>query len=114
VATNDEMHERIYDVAVSDKRKNGDDGRCREEVGTSIDIKKATYSNSIGDAQSSAHWRDPDFDSNEHAFYYVRLIEIPTPQWTADDAVRFGIEMPEEITMTIQERAYTSPIWYTP
>jgi len=114
VDSNDEMHESIYDVAVSDGRKIGDDGRCLEEVGTSVDIKKATYSNSIGDAQLIAHWQDPDFDSKEGAFYYVRVIEIPTSRWTAYDAVRFGIEMPEEITMTVQDRAYTSPIWYTP
>ncbi len=61
-----------------------------------------------------AHWRDPDFDPKERAFYYIRVIEIPTPRWTAYDAVRFEIDMPDKITMVIQDRAYTSPIWYTP
>jgi hypothetical protein len=109
-----EMQERIYDVAASDGRKIGKDGRCNEKVGSTVDIEKATYTNSIGDAQLMAHWRDPDFDPKERAFYYVRVIEIPTPRWTAYDAVRFGIDMPDEVSMVIQDRAYTSPIWYTP
>jgi hypothetical protein len=61
-----------------------------------------------------AHWEDPDFDPSQSAFYYVRVIEIPTPRWTAYDAKRFGITMPPEVPMTVQDRAYTSPIWYTP
>lgn len=109
-----EMHERIYDVAVSDGRTIDADGRCREVVGNTVDIQKATYSNSIGDALMMAHWEDPDFDPTERAFYYVRVIEIPTPRWPAYDAVRFGVEMASEIQLTIQDRAYTSPIWYTP
>jgi hypothetical protein len=109
-----EMHERIYDVAVSDGREIGKDGRCKVGVGTTVDVKDATFTNSIGDALLMAHWKDPDFNPEERAFYYVRVIEIPTPRWTAYDAARFGIEMPENITMTIQDRAYTSPIWYTP
>ena len=109
-----EMHERIYDVAVSDGRTIDADGRCREVVGNTVEIQKATYSNSIGDALMMAHWEDPDFDPTERAFYYVRVIEIPTPRWPAYDAVRFGVEMASEIQLTIQDRAYTSPIWYTP
>ena len=109
-----EMHERIYDVAVSDGRRVGEDGRCNEEVGSTVDVKKASYTNTIGDALLTAYWQDSDFDSRERAFYYVRVIEIPTPRWTAYDAVRFGIEMPDYIRMTVQDRAYTSPIWYTP
>lgn len=108
------MHERIYDVAVSDGRTIGKDGRCKEDVGTTVDVKGATYRNSIGDALLTAHWQDPDFNPNVRAFYYVRVIEIPTPRWTAYDAARFGIELPDHIQMTIQDRAYTSPIWYTP
>jgi hypothetical protein len=108
------MHERIYDVAVSDGRKIGKDGRSKKSVGSTVDIKNATYTNAIGDAQLVAYWQDPEFDPKMRAFYYVRAIEIPTPRWTAYDAQRFGIEMPAEITMTIQDRAYTSPIWYTP
>ena len=109
-----EMQERIYDVAVSDERKIDKDGRCKKQVGSTVDLTNATYTNSIGDALLMAYWKDPDFDPKERAFYYVRVIEIPTPRWTAYDAVRFEIEMPDHIKMTIQDRAYTSPIWYTP
>ena len=108
------MHERIYDVAVSDGREISKNGRTKKQVGTTVDIPNATYRNSIGDALLTAYWQDPDFDPKERAFYYVRVIEIPTPRWTAYDAVRFGIKMPDKIPMTIQDRAYTSPIWYTP
>ena len=111
---NGELHERIYDVAVSDDREIGDDGRSKEAVGSTVDVANATYTNSIGDALLMAYWKDPDFDPKERAFYYVRVIEIPTPRWTAYDAKRFGIKMPEEVRMTVQDRAYTSPIWYTP
>ena len=106
--------ERIYDVAVSDGRQIGADGRCKEQVGTTVDVPNATYTNSIGDTLLMAHWKDPEFDPKQRAFYYVRVIEIPTPRWTAYDAKRFGIKMPKEIPMTVQDRAYTSPIWYTP
>jgi hypothetical protein len=107
-------HERIYDVAVSDGREIGGDGRCKTPVGSTVDVADASYTNSIGDALLMAHWKDPDFDPGQRAFYYVRVIEIPTPRWTAYDAKRFGITMPKEVTMTVQDRAYTSPIWYTP
>ncbi len=106
--------ERIYDVAVSDGRTIGADGRCRTPVGDSVDVDNATYANSIGDVLLMRHWTDPHFDPDERAFYYVRVIQIPTPRWTAYDANRFGIELPEEVPMTVTERAYTSPIWYTP
>jgi hypothetical protein len=109
-----ELHERIYDVAVSDGREIGDDGRANEAVGSTVDVANATYANSIGDAALGAYWKDPDFDPNQRTFYYVRVIEIPTPRWTAYDAKRFGITMPEEVRMTVQDRAYTSPIWYSP
>ena len=108
------MHERIYDVAVSDGREIGKDGRCKKRVGNTVNVKAATYINSIGDAFMTAYWQDPDFDPTQRAFYYVRVIEIPTPRWTAYDAARFGINMPDNIKMIIQDRAYTSPIWYTP
>ena len=107
-------HERIYDVAVSDGRKIARDGRCSIQVGSTVDIEKATYTNTIGDAILTAYWKDPDFDSKERAFYYVRVLEIPTPRWTTYDAVFFGIERPDNVPSTIQDRAYTSPIWYTP
>ncbi len=109
-----ELHERVYDVAVSDGRKIGRDGRCRKSVGNTVDIGRATWSNTIGDSELIAVWRDPDFDAGERAFYYARVIEIPTPRWTAYEAVRYGIDMPEESPMTTQECVYTSPIWYTP
>ncbi len=106
--------ERIYDVAVSDGRTIGADGRSRTPVGSTVDVDNATYTNSIGDALLMGYWKDPDFDPGERAFYYVRVIEIPTPRWTAYDAKFYGIEMPNYVTMTVQDRAYTSPIWYTP
>lgn len=109
-----ETHERIYDVAVSDERKIGSNGRCKTPVGSTVDVPNATYTNTIGDPLMAAHWVDPDFDPKQRAFYYVRVIEIPTPRWTAYDAKRFGITMPDGVPMTVQDRAYTSPIWYTP
>jgi len=112
--SNGEMHERVYDIAVSDGRAIGSDGRARESVGSTLDIADASYTNTIGDALLMAHWVDPDFDPGQRAFYYVRVIEIPTPRWTAYDAKYFGITMPEEVRMTVTDRAYTSPIWYTP
>lgn len=106
-------HERIYDVAVSDGRTIGADGRCREAVGSTVDVKTATFTNSIGEASLSAHWMDPAFDPAEAAFYYVRVIEIPKPRWTTHDAAFFDIPLPESVAPTVQDRAYTSPIWYT-
>jgi hypothetical protein len=114
VDSNGGMHERVYDAAVSDGRKIGEDGRCKTPVGTTVDLTTATYKNTIGDAVLTSTWVDPDFDPAVSSFYYARVIEIPTPRWTAFDAVRYNIEMPEEVTMVLQERAYTSPIWYTP
>jgi hypothetical protein len=109
-----ELHERIYDVAVSDGREIGPDGRAREPVGNTVDVENATWFNTIGDPELLAVWQDPDFDADERAFYYARVIEIPTPRWTAYDAFRFGIDMPDDVEMTTQERGYTSPIWYSP
>jgi hypothetical protein len=106
--------ERVYDVAVSDGRKIGPDGRCRTSVGNTVDVANATWTNSIGATELSAVWKDPSFDPALRAFYYVRVIEIPTPRWTAYDAKRFGIKPLPNTRMTITERAYTSPIWYTP
>ncbi len=104
----------MHDVAVSDGRSIGADGRCRTKVGNTVDVAKATYTNSIGDPLLGTHWVDPDFDPNEHAFYYVRVLEIPTPRWTTYDAAFFGIDLPKGVPATLQDRAYTSPIWYTP
>ena len=109
-----ELHERIYDVAVSDGRTIDADGRCRTPVGNTVDIADASYTNTIGDALLGGHWVDPEFDPDQSAFYYVRVLEIPTPRWTAYDAKFFNVKMPEGTTMELQDRAYTSPIWYTP
>ncbi len=108
-----EPHERIYDVALSDGRTVGADGRV-PPVGNTVDVSTATYSNDIGDAELAAVWTDPDFDPAQHAFYYARVIEIPTPRWSTYDAVTLGIEPREDLPASIQERAWTSPIWYTP
>ncbi len=109
-----QTHERIYDVAVSDGRKLDSQGRCKTPVGSTVDVANATYTNSIGAPGLAAYWKDPSFDPRERAFYYVRVLEIPTPRWTAYDAKFYGVKMPAEVPMTLQERAYTSPIWYTP
>ena len=109
-----ETHEQVYDLAVSGDRTIGDDGRCKEAVGNTVNIEEATYDNSIGTVALDAHWTDPDFDPAQKAFYYVRVIEIPTPRWTTIDAKVFGVELPDTVPPTTQERAYTSPIWYTP
>ena len=77
-----QTHERIYDLAVSDDRVIGDDGRCQTPVGNTVDVADATYTNAIGDPFLQTFWSDPDFDANQRAFYYVRVIEIPTPRWT--------------------------------
>jgi hypothetical protein len=106
--------ERVYDVAVSDGREIGPDGRARDPVGSTVDIASATFTNSIGAPLLFGYWRDPDFDPAERAFYYVRVLEIPTPRWTTYDAARFGVALPTEVPPTVQDRAYSSPVWYTP
>ena len=108
-----ETHERMYDVACSDGRAIVE-RRCEGEVGSTVDVADASYTNTIGDPLLTAHWVDPDFDPRQRAFYYVRVIEIPKPRWTAYDAKFFNIKMPDDVAMTVQDRAYTSPIWYTP
>lgn len=106
-------YEKVYDVAWSGDRKPGADGRL-PPVGNTVDVKAATYSNRIGAPALSAAWTDPAFDPKQKAFYYVRVLEIPTPRWTTFDARVFGTELPKDVPATLQERAYTSPIWYTP
>jgi len=105
--------EKIYDVVWAGDRKLGADGKL-PSVGNTVDVKNATWTNDIGAPELVTVWKDPDFDPKQRAFYYTRVIEIPTPRWTAYDAKRFGVKMPDEVPMTTQERAYTSPIWYTP
>ena len=106
--------ERIYDVAVSDDRTIGEDGRCLTSVGDTVDLSIPSWTNTIGAAELGSVWSDPAFDPELRAFYYARVIEIPTPRWTAYDRVRFDLELPREIPLKAQERAYTSPIWYSP
>jgi len=101
-AKSGELREKVYDVAVAKK------------TGSTVDLTSATYTNAIGDAEISASWEDPDFDRREQAFYYVRVVEIPTPRWTDYDAVRLGTDVAKESPMALQDRAYSSPIWYTP
>jgi hypothetical protein len=79
-----------------------------------VDVPNARFSNTIGAPLLGTFWKDPSFNPKERAFYYVRVIEIPTPRWTSYDAKYFGITMPKEVPMTTVERAYTSPIWFTP
>jgi hypothetical protein len=107
------LYEKVYDVAVSDGREIID-SKATSGVGSTVDLATATYTNTIGDAQLLAGWSDPDFDPGNRSFYYARVLEIPTPRWTAFDEYRFGIKMEPETTRILQERAYTSPIWYTP
>ncbi|WP_028753582.1 DUF3604 domain-containing protein [Rhizobium leucaenae] len=107
------LHEKIYDVAWSGDRKPEADGKL-PSVGSTVDVANATWTNTIGAPELIKVWKDPEFDPSQSAFYYGRVIEIPTPRWTAYDAKRFGVEPPQGATMTVTERAYTSPIWYTP
>jgi hypothetical protein len=107
-------HERIYDVAVSDGRPIGADGRCKTPVGDTVDLSIPAWTNTIGASELGGVWTDPDFDPELKAFYYARVIQIPTPRWTAYDAVKFDLDLPDDIPLKTQERAYTSPIWYTP
>ena len=108
-----QTYEKVYDIAWSDDRVQGEDGKV-PPVGDTVDVANASFKNTIGEALLFSHWTDPDFDSSQQAFYYVRVIEIPTPRWTAFDAKIFGVDMSEDTVMKLQERAYTSPIWYTP
>jgi hypothetical protein len=110
-----QLHEKVYDVVWgdADKRKPGADGKL-PPVGSTVDVENATWTNTIGDPELITVWTDPAFDPKQPAFYYARVLEIPTPRWTAYDAKRFGVKAPQGASMTLQERAYTSPIWYTP
>jgi hypothetical protein len=107
-------HERVYDVAVSDGREIDSDGRCKTPVGNTVDLEAANWTNTIGASELATVWTDPDFDPKEKAFYYARILEIPTPRWVVYDRVRLGAKIPKEAKLIHQERAYTSPIWYTP
>jgi len=110
-----EVQEKVYDVVWgdADKRKPGANGKV-PPVGDTVDVENATWANTIGDPELITVWKDPEFDGKQRAFYYVRVLEIPTPRWTAYDVKRFGNKALPGTTMKLQERAYTSPIWYTP
>ena len=108
-----EPQERVYDVVWSGDRTPGSDGKL-PPVGSTVDVANATWTNTIGSPELIKVWKDPEFDPTQRAFYYVRVLEIPTPRWTAYDAKRFGIEPPKDARLTLQERGYTSPIWYSP
>jgi len=107
------VREKIYDVSWSGNRSINADGNL-PAIGSTVDEKNATWTNTIGSSGLVGVWKDPDFDPTLRAFYYGRVLQIPTPRWTAYDAKRFGVSMPEEVPMVTRERAYTSPIWYTP
>jgi len=109
-----ETHEKIYDVVWAGDRKPDSKSGKLPPVGDTVDVPNATYTNTIGASELIKVWKDPEFDASQRAFYYVRVLEIPTPRWTAYDAKYFGIKMAPEVPMKGQERAYTSPIWYTP
>lgn len=109
-----EAHEKVYDVAVSGKRTIDAEGRCKTPVGNTVNEKEAYYDNSIGAPELQVFWEDPNFDATQKAFYYVRVLEIPTPRWTTYDAKYFHVKRPTDVPVSTQERAYTSPIWYHP
>ena len=109
-----EVQEKVYDVAWSGDRVIEPVSGRLPAVGSTVDAKTATYANTIGVAELAVVWTDPDFDMHERAFYYVRVLEIPIPRWSTKDAVYFDVEVPAGTPLLIQDRAYTSPIWYTP
>ena len=119
-----QIFEKVYDVAWSGDRKlarapiqnvlYGGNDMTLPPVGNTVDIKTATYKNTIGAVELKTVWTDPDFDPSLHAFYYARVLQIPTPRWTTYDAKSLGVPPPSNVPATIQDRAWTSPIWYTP
>ena len=109
----DQWQEKVYDVVWSGDRKPGNNGKL-PAVGNTVNVANATWTNTIGASELIGVWTDPDFDPAQRASYYARVIEIPTPRWTAHEAKFFNVTMPDEVPMVTQERAYTSPIWYTP
>jgi hypothetical protein len=106
-------HEKVYNVAWSEGRTPDADGKL-PPVGNTVDVANANWTNTIGASELATVWTDPDFDPALHAFYYARVIEIPTPRWVVYDAFRYGVPIPEGAETSGQERAYTSPIWYDP
>ena len=109
-----QIFEKVYDVAWSGKRKPDPVTGKVPPVGNTVDVKNATYTNTIGDVELKTVWKDPEFDPSLHAFYYARVLQIPTPRWTTYDAKKLGVPPPNFAPATVQERAWTSPIWYSP
>lgn len=114
VTADGKQHEKVYDVALSDNRKINPKTAKAPQVQSTVNVEKATYSNDVGAAELATWWRDPDFRQSDNAFYYVRVISIPEPRWTAYDAAYYGIKPQKDVPMVTTERAYGSPIWYTP
>ncbi|MCF6275523.1 MAG: DUF3604 domain-containing protein, partial [Robiginitomaculum sp.] len=112
-SANGKTHEKVYDVVWAGDRKIDADGKL-PSIGSTVNIKAASYDNSIGAPELLTIWTDPDFDPAQAAFYYVRVLEIPTPRWVNFDAKRFAADIPKDAGLVQQERAYTSPIWYPP
>ena len=113
MAADGTLEEKVYDVVWSGDREIGSDGKL-PPVGNTVDVEAATWTNSIGASELATVWTDPDFDPSLNAFYYARILEIPTPRWVLYDKLRFSVDIPEDAELIHQERAYTSPIWYTP
>ncbi len=110
-----QMQEKVFDVAWgdADKRQRGANGKV-PAVGDTVNITKASYSNNIGDPELQTVWSDPEFNPNQKSFYYMRVLEIPTPRWVLFDAIRYGAKLLPGTELKSQERAYSSPIWYNP
>ena len=107
------QEEKVYDVVWSGNRTPGTDGKV-PDVGNSVNVEDGSWDNSIGSRELKAVWKDPEFDPALEAFYYVRVLEIPTPRWTLYDKLQYGAELTKDIPIFNTERAYTSPIWYSP
>jgi hypothetical protein len=111
---NGQSFEKIFDVVWSgDRKPDAVSGRV-PSVGSTVDLANATYTNTIGSTELKTVWTDPEFDPSLHAFYYARALEIPTPRWTTIQAHQLGVPIPDVVAATVQERAWSSPIWYTP
>lgn len=106
-------HDKVFDVAWAGERQPGADGKL-PPVGNTVDLATATYRNTIGSGELATVWKDPEFDPDQRALYYARVLEIPTPRWTTYDSVRAGLPLLTDVATTVQERAWSSPIWYQP
>ena len=111
---NGQSFEKIFDVVWSGDRKPDKWSGRVPAIQSTVDLEKATYTNTVGSTELKTVWTDPEFDASLHAFYYARVLEIPTPRWTLIQAVKAGLTPPDVVPLTGQERAWSSPIWYTP